>query len=70
MIILDWRYFCRRYLFDAYAEIALFLQKMILQNRHIRYSTVCLTNGAHLPAPSKSALGKNKAFWQHKGVLV
>ena len=43
---------------------------MILQNRHMSYSTVCLTNGTHLPAPSKPALGRNKALWQHKGVLV
>ena len=44
-----------------------FIQKMILQNRHIRYSTVCLTNGAHLPAPSKPALGINKAFLATQG---
>lgn len=35
MIILDWRYFCRRYLFDAYIpnikkqdEVGLFLSKL------------------------------------------
>ena len=29
-----------------------------------------LDKRGHLPAPSKPALGKNKALWQHKGMLV
>ena len=36
MIILDWRYFCRRYLFDAYDILKLSTLKLTKENQSLK----------------------------------